>query len=64
MATDPESKQAPILIAMQAGIDDPCMISAIAHVKSSTLGDALEHEATVLFGLPEAPPAAPPEAQA
>lgn len=37
MATDPESKQTPILIAMEAGINDPCMLAAIAHAKASNM---------------------------
>ncbi len=65
MATDPESKETSqaVLDAITAGLDT-CMIAAIAHVKSSTLSDALKHEAKVLFGpQKEAPPAAPSEAK-
>lgn len=63
MAKDPESKQTPIIIAMEAGIIDPCMIAAMAHVEGATIGDALKHEGEVLFGEPEAaaPPVAKPE---
>lgn len=69
MATDTESNETPpaILHALQAGIIDPCMIAAMAHVEGSTIGDVLEHEVKVLFGPPKEkapPPAAPSEEDA
>lgn len=54
MATDLESNETPpaILHALQAGIIDPCLIAAMAHVEGATIGDALKHEGEVLFGSP------------